>query len=520
MSETTQPPETAGRYQLLVPIGAGGMATVYLARAPVAGEVHRDVAVKVLKTNWDAAPEAGQDLVEEAKLAASGRHPHVGPGVEVVKEDGKLCLVMEYVEGETLAGLISAAKRARTRVPTRICARILIDALRGLHAAHELKDATGAEQNLVHRDFSPQNILVGIDGVSRLTDFGIAKAVSRLGATTQNVLKGKIGYMSPEQVRGSAALDRRSDVWAAGVVTWEVMAGRRLFREQDDVATLLHIVSEAPVPLLNSVVPELSRELSDVVNRALQRDVNGRVASAHAYEEALAAAFKSHGGVADSDEVGRYVCEVAETKLRERRAAAQRVVELRTRLKHVADQAMQVADEPTETTPSRVDAQRVWAARATGAPKSSRLVRWLVGAFIVAGAAGLALIALPTSSPMLAERSAAGRNTTSSLKRQKQLRVTADAPIQSVRLGDEPPLLAQRPKGSLLLPLVDSREPRRVTVQAADGRERVATLAPGADTLMVVFPPLASSPPRPRVRPTGKPKTKAVPFATTPYKNK
>jgi hypothetical protein len=184
---------------------------------------------------------------------------------------------------------------------------------------------------------------------------------------------------------------------------------------------------------------------------------------------------------------------------------------------------MQVADEPTETTPSRVDAQPVRvaenAATAAAAKRPRRAVWVASGSVIVATAIGLSFALLPMSTPGHAERSARGRGETPPRRALKQVRVLADAPIKSVRVGDDDPIVNPQPDRRLRLPLVDSRQARSVTVLAVDGRERVATLAPGADTLEVRFPRSALAL-QPRVRPATKPKTKPVPFATTPYKNK
>src|SRR5262249_42264402 len=157
-------------------------------------------------------------------------------------------MVMDYVEGDTLAGLIRGARAAHERLPLSVAGRILCDALSGLSATHELCDASGRPINVVHRDFSPSNILVGLDGGTRLSDFGVAKVEGRAGVTSTGVIKGKIGYMAPEQVLGRK-LDRRCDVWAAGVVAWECLAGRRLYQDEDQVAALFRIAQEEPLSL-------------------------------------------------------------------------------------------------------------------------------------------------------------------------------------------------------------------------------------------------------------------------------
>jgi eukaryotic-like serine/threonine-protein kinase len=319
VTEPSDVPRRVGRYEPVIALGAGGMATVYLARAPLAHGVSRLVALKLVHPHLRGSEEAASTLIEEAKLAARIRHPNVVPVHEVGEDAAGIFLVMDYVEGATLAALLRAVERRGEPLPLPIAGRIVIDALAGLHAAHELKSAEGAPLELVHRDFSPVNVLVGADGVTRLTDFGIAKAASRHGATSTGVVKGKVGYLSPEQALGKP-LDRRSDVWAAGVVIWELLAGRRLYAAGDEqVATMLRIVSETP-PRLQAIRPELPDVVDQAVAMALTLDVNRRWPSARELADALALGWRSHGGPAEQEEVGAYVRSVMEEELAARRA--------------------------------------------------------------------------------------------------------------------------------------------------------------------------------------------------------
>ena len=175
-------------------------------------------------------------FLDEARLAARIHHPNVVSTLDV-GEGEQLYLVMEYIEGDRISGLIKAAARKGERVPVPVTLRIMIDVLSGLHAAHELRDHQGHPLNIVHRDVSPQNILVGVDGVTRITDFGIAKAEARLTVTREGQVKGKMSYMAPEQL-SSTNVNRRADVYAAGVVLWEALTGRRLFRADTEAETL------------------------------------------------------------------------------------------------------------------------------------------------------------------------------------------------------------------------------------------------------------------------------------------
>jgi serine/threonine-protein kinase len=327
-------PEKVGKYELLLPIGTGGMATVYLARSTGVGGFERDVALKLVHAHLRTDEESKLQLLEEAKLAARIRHPNVVPVLEIDEDPLGLFLVMDYVEGDTLSGLSRLCRSSGKTMPLPLIGRILNDALLGLHAAHELTDDAGKPLNLVHRDFSPQNILVSKQGITRLADFGVAKAADRAVRTKTGLVKGKISYMSPEQARGQP-IDRRCDVWAAGVVAWELIAGKRMHRSDDDVATLLSIVTEDP-PRLDSVVPHVSKAVSNAVASALTPDVSRRCPTAEAFRKSLLKAFEDVGGIADAQDLATFVQQMVRTKLDERKAAVAEVRTLRRRMVELA----------------------------------------------------------------------------------------------------------------------------------------------------------------------------------------
>jgi serine/threonine protein kinase len=315
-------PERVGKYELLLPLGTGGTATVYLARTRGVAGFEREVALKLVHAHLRGDEESRLHLLEEARLAARIRHPNVVSVTEVDADTCGVFLVMDYVEGEALSGLVRLLRDHNHRLPTRLIARIMNDALAGLHAAHELREAQGQLVGLVHRDFSPQNILLGIEGVTRLADFGVAKAASRTVRTKTGLVKGKVAYMSPEQARGHK-VDRRCDVWAAGVVVWELVTGRKLYDHEDDVATLLSVVTEEP-PRLGSVLQGVPASLDDAVSYALTSDVNRRCPSAEAFRCMLESAWDECGGMATTAELGAFVRQTVGHRLAERRALASR----------------------------------------------------------------------------------------------------------------------------------------------------------------------------------------------------
>ncbi|CAN96661.1 Protein kinase [Sorangium cellulosum So ce56] len=286
----------AGRYESLRAIASGGMATVYLGRALGAGGFERLVALKMMHPHIAAEPEFVAMFLDEARLAARVRHPNVVATFDLVEDP--LFLVMEYIEGPSLHSLLRTCARAKRPVPLGIVLRIFLDVLAGLHAAHELTGSEGEPLNLVHRDVSPQNVLVGVDGIARITDFGVARAETRLMSTRGNALKGKLAYMAPEQIR-AANVDRRSDVYSAGVVLWEMLTEERLFKADNDGALLAQILQGAPTGP-RGVVPSVPAALDQICLRALRTDPDERFPTAAAFAEALEDAATQTPGLAVS----------------------------------------------------------------------------------------------------------------------------------------------------------------------------------------------------------------------------
>lgn len=311
------------RYELVGEIASGGMATVYLGRLAGMGGFQRFVALKRLHPHLANETEFVEMFLDEARLAALIHHPNVVPILEVGASDGGYYLVMEYIEGDTLARLISRSAAAHKRLPVAIGIRALLDMLAGLHAAHELRDDNGVPTNLVHRDVSPQNVLVGVDGVARITDFGVAHAASRLAGTRAGQLKGKLAYMAPEQASGSEDLDRRADIFAAGVILWEVLTLRRLFKASTEAATLARVVSEPVVPPTR-YNKELDARVSAVCLKALQRDPAQRYQTCAEFGVELEQASASAGCLASSRELATYVEGLLGEEIAEQRQAVRR----------------------------------------------------------------------------------------------------------------------------------------------------------------------------------------------------
>jgi len=307
------------RFELIAELAVGGMGSVYLARLGGAGGFQRLYAIKRLHDHLAKNADFISMFLDEARLAARIHHPNVVPIVEVDTTEAGYYLVMEYIEGDTVWRLFNRAAKSGKRVPDRVALRIALDSLAGLHAAHELTDDEGKPLEIVHRDVSPHNILVGVDGVARITDFGIARAATRLAVTQSGQLKGKLSYMAPEQAR-SEAVDRRADVFSMGICLWEMLAGQRLFKSEFEAETLNRLLYD-PIPMLRSFVPAVPAEVEAVCMKALTRDPDKRYATAAEFAEALEQAARLHDLVGGKRDLSSCVDDVLGSDLAERREA-------------------------------------------------------------------------------------------------------------------------------------------------------------------------------------------------------
>lgn len=275
-----------GRYEVLFRIAAGGMAEVFAARVRGEGGFEKLVAIKRMLPHLAQDGQFVQMFLDEARVAATLSSPNVVQTLDIGRtDDGELYIVMEFVLGLSLSELIPLAW-ARGPLPIPVCVEVLAQVATGLHHAHEARTTAGDRLNLIHRDVSPQNVMIGVDGRSRLTDFGIARVTrDRHQQTDHGTVKGKFAYCSPEQSLGGE-LDRRSDVFALGIVAWEMLAGRRLFARHSPVDTL-EAVRSAEIPPLEVVRGRLPARLPDAVHRALERDPDRRWQAADAMAHAL-----------------------------------------------------------------------------------------------------------------------------------------------------------------------------------------------------------------------------------------
>ena len=305
-----------GRYRVVDEIGVGGMASVHLARMDGAGGFQKWVAIKRIHPHLIEDEHFINMFLDEARIAARISHSNVAQVFDLGVHENTYWIAMEYLHGEPLREVMRINEERSQCTAPELAARIVADAAEGLHAAHELKDRDGRPLNLVHRDVSPHNLFVTYEGMVKVVDFGIAKVSDRMSSTRAGTLKGKLAYMSPEQVRGGV-IDRRTDIFALGVVLWELVTGRRLFRMESDLETLER-VQACVVPPPSSFVPGFPSELEAIILKALDRRADARYQTARALSRALQQFLIRMGQFIGAEEVSRYVSAMFADRIRQR----------------------------------------------------------------------------------------------------------------------------------------------------------------------------------------------------------
>jgi len=291
-----------GKYRAFLELGQGGTAVVYLGVSRGLGGFNKLVVLKMLKRGLAKEPEFREMFLSEARLSARLNHPNIVQVYEVTERDNAPIIVMEYLEGKPLSDLRAERRGA---VPLNIQLRVLADGLLGLHYSHELKDFDGRLLEVVHRDFTPHNLFVTYDGQSKVLDFGIAKLSGSLVETETGVIKGKLRYMPPEQILGSR-VDRRADVFAAGVIMWEALTGKRMWSDVSE-ATILKRVSSGEIPSPLSVKPDVPQALTDICMKALAPNADDRYATAADFRAALEEWLRLSGSPVSTSEVAEYM---------------------------------------------------------------------------------------------------------------------------------------------------------------------------------------------------------------------
>ena len=301
-------PTIGRRYRHGLEVGSGGMATVHIAFPEDSVSADDAVALKRIHPHLASRREYLEMFLDEARLVSRIRHENVCEVLDFGADGGSFYLAMPFLRGRSLRSVMRAmrAMPARERVAWPVlAARVVADAAAGLHAAHELTDAHGAPLAVVHRDVSPHNLFVTWDGKVKVVDFGIAHARGRLHTTETGIVKGRFGYMAPEQMR-AGPVDRRADVWSLGVVLFELLTGAPLFERESQSETVI-AVSKGERPRLRDVAPHTPRALEAIVDRALSTDPHTRFASAEALRLALLDFLDDEAGPTDSREVAAWM---------------------------------------------------------------------------------------------------------------------------------------------------------------------------------------------------------------------
>ena len=376
------------RYELIYRLGTGGMGNVYLARRRNDSGLQRLFAVKAMHALLSADTEFANMFLDEAHIASQLHHINVVGIVDLGRFAGRLYLVMDYVEGPTFAQLLAPTV---DRSPALVC-EVVIDMLHGLHAAHCLTNEAGEKFELVHRDVSPSNILVGTDGVARLTDFGIAKARMRRTSTSPGVRKGKLSYSAPEQITNPGREDARCDVFAAGVVLWNALTGKRLFDGDNEAAVILRVVkAEIPPPSTVGLAPPPC--LDAVCLRALARDPAHRYPTAAEMADDLRRVTRENDLVAGPEQVASWVSRHFGDELERRRAAIRALAPISD------DTGGTLFARGTGQQRPEVDAEYAelsvsWSRVATAPPRAERRRTWTVRGLALGAVVSGAMIAL------------------------------------------------------------------------------------------------------------------------------
>ncbi len=299
---------SAKKYEVVKRLDAGGMAEVYIGRTVGIAGITKKVAIKRVLPHLAKNEKFMSMFLDEARVGMKLSHANVVQVFDVGEEEGTYFIVMEFIDGVSLKDIIDILKDRRQVVPLGAAVQIAAEAARGLSYAHNAKDECGTPLNIVHRDVSPPNILVSVQGEVKVTDFGLAKAASQLETTDPGVVKGKFSYLSPEAVDGEV-VDKRADVFSLGIVLFELLTGKRLFLGETDYQTV-QLVQRAHVPslrMLNHTVPEL---LDDIVHKALAKDRGSRYQTAEELADSLTSFLYTSGVKATSRHVAELVAAV------------------------------------------------------------------------------------------------------------------------------------------------------------------------------------------------------------------
>ncbi len=496
-----------GRYELLIEMGSGGMATLYLARLSGPQNFEKLLAIKKIHDHLARETDFVNMFLDEARISALIHHPNVASIFDLGEFDQAYFIAMEYVHGQNLIDVIKAALRQPGAFGWEHACRLAADTAAGLHAAHELRRKDGSSLEVVHRDVSPQNILVAYDGHVKVVDFGIAFAAERVSETKAGTLKGKLGYMSPEQTNDTP-VDRRADIFSLGIVLYELCTLKRLFRGSTEAETIM-LVREVNIPRPREVNPELPVELERIILKALQKEPDQRYATAEQLAEDLDAFL------------------VSQKKVVNRASLAGLMKQLFYDRRRLKDEQIQRAMDEPDTDPLRGVGMGATTDHSLVSPEvvqkgSSKLVFGLVGGAVVALA--VAAVIFFTFGGKTPDKEST--NTTDNSP--PMSRPTTPAPLPNtvtIRIDVKPPVpnaivifrgkTHEGPTFKVVVPRTDRAE--RLRVRAPGYGEDSLVVVPVADsrvTVELVKKPAAK--PTVRVRPRARPRPRWRPRPRRP----
>lgn len=345
---------------LLDKLAAGGMAEVYRAKQLGHGGFEKIVAVKRILPQYAESEDFKEMFLQEASLSAHLQHPNVIQTYSNGEVGGYLYLTMEFVDGKNLRQVLAKVDRQKKRIPIEIALFMIAEAAKGLHYAHEYVDErTGQGMNIVHRDMSPQNVMLGYDGTVKIVDFGIAKMAAQAESTRAGVLKGKFGYMSPEQARGMP-LDRRTDIFALGIILFEVLTQRRLFASDDDMRTL-RLVKECRIPRPSKYNPSIGPQLDQIVLKSLAKERSERYLSSYELYEDVQRLLQEMYPKFMASDFSKFLKATFVDEIREEKQKREKLMREAPAL---LDESRQVASKPTRSA-SETDEEASQAGNAT-----------------------------------------------------------------------------------------------------------------------------------------------------------
>ncbi len=468
-----------GRYEILAPIASGGMARVWAARMKGSRGFAKTVAIKTMLPGVSDDVRYEHMFLDEAHLASQIRHTNVVEILDLGEEQQLLYLVMEYIDGEPLTTLRRSAASIGG-VPLRLALKIIAETAAGLHAAHELSGPDGTPLRIVHRDVSPQNILISYNGVVKVTDFGIAKAVGRLSQTAECTLKGKPAFMAPEQIRGED-VDARADIFTLGIVMFQLLCGVHPFRGENDLVTIQNIQSERPIMRPREFKPDLEPELEDIILRALERDPDQRYQTARDLELAVEERLVKLRRPRD-DELAELMERLVGEQGRDRRRELEQAVALADQQaggRHSTQPPPASLRTPLTGPPSMAPSDT---ALASVAPLSDvreprrALIGFLVGAMFlvlaVAAAAAVFVVRARSETPPIEERSATMPTMSETIP---------SLPVESSGEPDPPPAAVETETTTHPPdPPPSRKEPKQRASAEPSGREPAPSAAPSA----------------------------------------